>query len=207
MNDAKPNAHDNNGRTVAAYENYARRYAAVVSPQPSESGASALRRLADALPAGGRVLEIGSGPGWDADFLEGLGVRVHRTDVTAAFRDFQTERGRRVDAFNVLTDEIAETYDGILMLCVLQHFERTELDGVLRNLFNALRGGGALLLSHPLGEGESWDHATSGDYRVVRWSGATLDDRLQRAGFSVAWDHCEDAGEGPWRSALARRPP
>jgi protein-L-isoaspartate O-methyltransferase len=116
--------HANNGRTVAAYENYARRYAANVSPQPSDSGATALRRLVDMLPAGGRVLEIGSGPGWDADFLEGLGVRVHRTDVTAAFRDFQAERGRQAHALDVLTDEIAESYDGIVILYVLQHFER-----------------------------------------------------------------------------------
>ena len=198
-------AHSNNGRTVAAYENYARRYAANVSPQPSDSGASALRRLAALLPSGGRVLEIGSGPGWDADFLEGLGVQVHRTDVTAAFRDFQAERGRQIDALDLLADEIAETYDGILMLCVLQHFERTELDAVLRKLVNALSDEGALLLSHPLGEDEFWEHTASGDYRVVRWSSALLDDRLQHSGFTVAWDVHDDGDEGPWRTVLARR--
>ena len=107
MKNALLHPHANNGRTVAAYENYARRYAANVSPQPSDSGASALRRLADMLPSSGRVLEIGSGPGWDADFLEGLGVRVRRTDVTAAFRDFQAERGRQVDPLDVLTEKIA----------------------------------------------------------------------------------------------------
>ena len=166
-----------------------------------------MRRLADMLPAGGRVLEIGSGPGWDADFLEGLGVSVHRTDVTVAFRDFQVERGRRADALDVLTDEIAESYDGILMLAVLQHFERTQLDAVLHKLANAMSGEGALLLSHPVGEGEIWEHTAFGDYRVVRWTSAGLDDRLQRAGFTVTWDLCEDGDEGPWRIALARKRP
>jgi len=193
----------NNGRTVAAYENYARRYAANVSPQPSECGASALRRLADMLPSGGHVLDIGSGPGWDADFLEGLGVRVHRTDVTQSFRDFQAERGQRVEALNVLTDEITETYDGILMLCVLQHFERTQLDAVLLKLVNALKDEGAMLLSHPLGQDEFWEHTASGDYRVVRWSSAALDERLLRSGFAVTWDKSEDGDEGTWRSVLA----
>jgi SAM-dependent methyltransferase len=195
----------NNGRTVAAYENYARRYAANVSPQPSESGALALRRLADMLPSGGHVLDIGSGPGWDADFLEELGVRLHRTDVTKSFRDFQAERGQRVDALNVLTEQIAETYDGILMLCVLQHFERTELDGVLHKLGNALRDQGAMLLSHPVGAGEFWEHTASGDYRVVKWSSAALDQRLRRSGFVVTWDESEDGDEGPWRTVLARK--
>ena len=205
MKHTVPHAHANNGRTVAAYENYARRYAANVSPQPSDSGASALRRFADALPSGGRVLEIGSGPGWDADFLEGLGVQVHRTDVTAAFRDFQAERGRHTDAFDLLKDEITQTYDGILMLCVLQHFERTELDAVLHKLVNALRDGGALLLSHPVGEDEVWEHTASGDYRVVRWSSALLDGRLQQSSFTVAWDACDNGDEGPWRSVLAQK--
>jgi SAM-dependent methyltransferase len=198
-------AHADNGRTVAAYENYARRYAANVSQQPSESGAAALRRMAGMLPSGGRILEIGSGPGWDADFLEALGVHLHRTDVTAAFRDFQAERGRQVHALNVLTDEIAGTYDGILMLCVLQHFERGELEPVLRKVVNALRANGAVLLSCPLGEDEFWEHAASGDYRVVRWSSPALDDRLHRSGLSVTWDACEDGDEGPWRTVLARR--
>jgi SAM-dependent methyltransferase len=193
-----------NGRTVSAYENYARRYAAAVSP-PSGAAAASLRRLADALPAGGRILDIGSGPGWDADFLEELGVRVHRTDVTAAFREFQAERGRQVDALDVLADDIADTYAGILMLCVLQHFERTELDRVLQKLAKALRDDGAMLLSYPLGEDESWEHTSSGDYRVVRWSSEMLDDRLQRAGFTVAWDRCDNGEDGPWRTVLATR--
>lgn len=204
MKHARPHAHANNGRTVAAYENYARRYAANVSP-PSGSGASALRRLADILPAGSRVLEIGSGPGWDADFLEVLGVQVQRTDVTAAFRDFQAERGRQVDALDVLTDEIAGAYDGILMLCVLQHFERIDVDVVLHKLVNALRAEGALLLSYPVGEDEFWEHTACGDYRVVRWSSTLLDDRLQHSGFTVAWDACDNGDEGPWRTVLARR--
>ena len=64
---------------------------------------------------------------------------------------------------------------------------------------------GALLLSHPVGDDEFWEHTSSGDYRVVRWSSATLDDRLQRAGLTVAWDRCDDGDEGPWRAVLARR--
>jgi SAM-dependent methyltransferase len=196
--------HSNNGRTVAAYENYARRYAAVVSP-PTGSGATALRKLAEMLPASPQVLEIGSGPGWDADFLEGLGVRVRRTDVTAAFRSLQAERGRQVDTLDVLDDEITGVYDGVVMLAVLQHFERTELDVVLRKLGNTLRSGGPLLISHPVGDDEVWEHSAAGDYRVVRWSGAALEDRLQHAGFTVAWEKCETEDEGPWRTVLARR--
>jgi len=125
--------------------------------------------------------------------------------VTQSFRDFQAERGRHVDALDVLTEEIPATYHGILMLCVLQHFERTELDGVLQKLAKALRDEGAMLLSHPVGQDEFWEHTASGDYRVVRWSSAALDERLLRSGFVVAWDTSEDGDEGTWRSVLARK--
>jgi SAM-dependent methyltransferase len=193
-----------NQRTVAAYEGYAREYAHAVSRQPSASGADALRRLAAATPAGSQILDIGSGPGWDADFLESLGARLHRTDVTAAFRAFQAERGQQVEAFDLLADEIAGSWHGILLLCVIQHFERTDADRVLRKLGDALVAGGVLLLSHPLGDNETWEGDAS-DYRVVRWTSGTLDPHLARAGLDVEWEAFEDSDEGPWRTLLARR--
>lgn len=196
-------SHDENRRTVAAYERHARDYAANVPHEPSPFDAQALRRFVAAMPPDSGVLEIGSGPGWDADFVESLGVSVHRTDVTAAFRDFQAERGKRIDALDLLADDIAGHYGGMLMLCVLQHFEREQVDAALRKLRLALLDGGALLLSCPLGDDVFWQHGSSGDYRVVRWSADALDQRLQQAGFAVTWSESRDFEEGPWRTVLA----
>lgn len=200
-----PPPHTPNQRTVAGYERCARDYAASVDSTPSPTGAAALRQLAAAVAPGGRVLEIGSGPGWDADFLETLGLDVHRTDVTAAFREFQAERGKRCDPLDLLADEIAGTYDGIVMLCVLQHFERAQLDPALRKLAQALNAGGALLLMYQEGDDDYWEHGDSGDYRVVRWTPDAMDARLAQAGFAVAWASTNDGRDGPWRSVLARR--
>lgn len=196
---------ESNQRTVAGYERCAREYAAEVSSTPSATGARALRRLAAAVPPGGRVLEIGSGPGWDADFLETLGLHVHRTDVTAAFRAFQAERGKRCDRLDLLADDIDGRYDGIAMLAVLQHFERAQLDTALRKLAQALDPGGALLLMYPQGDEEGWEQDASGDYRRVLWMPDAMDSRLAQAGFAVEWDDIFDGRAGEWRSVLARR--
>lgn len=112
----------NNRRAVADYQCSVRGYVATVNGRPSAS-AEALRRLAARVAPGACVLEIGSGPGGDADALEALGIDVHRTDVTAAFCDFQAERGKRCDRLDLLTDRIDARYGGAMMLCVLQHFE------------------------------------------------------------------------------------
>lgn len=200
-----PAARDYNRRTIEGYERCARDYAAEVPREPSLAAAAALRRLADAIPPGGQVLDIGSGPGWDADFLETLGVRVHRTDVAAAFREFQAERGKRVDPLDLLADDIPGRYHGILMLCVLQHFERTQLDAALRKLAGALSDAGVVLLQYPEGADEFWEHGASGDYRVVRWARDALDGRLALAGFAVEWEAAIDGRDGSWRSVLARK--
>src|SRR3546814_2993278 len=163
----------NNGRAVWHYERTAREYVATVEGMASAT-AEALRRLAAELAPGTRVLEVGSGPGWDADALEALGVVVHRTDVTAAFCDFHGERGKRCDRLDLLSDRIDGRYGGAMMLCVLQHFERAQLGGVLGKLADALEAGGPLLLMYPEGDGEHREHGIAGDYLVMRWAPAAV---------------------------------
>ena len=194
----------NNRRAVADYQCSAREYVATVNGRPSAS-AEALRRLAARVAPGACVLEIGSGPGWAADALEALGIDVHRTDVTAAFCDFQAERGKRCDRLDLLSDRIDVRYGGAMMLCVLQHFERSQLKGALRKLAGALDAGGPLLLMYPEGDDEYQEHGAAGDYLVVRWTPAAFDAHLARAGFEVAWQHTIDGRGGSWRTVLAER--
>jgi SAM-dependent methyltransferase len=197
-------SHDDNQRAVADYERTVGDYVATVEGRPS-AGADALHRLAQAVGREGRVLEIGSGPGWDADALEALGIAVHRTDAAIAFCDFQSGRGRRCDRLDLLTDPIDGRYDGVMMLCVLQHFARARLDGVLRKLAGALNKGGALLLMYPEGVDDAWEHGTAGEYRVVRWTPQAMDACLAQAGFAVAWEDTREGRGGRWRTVLARK--
>ena len=98
-----------NRRTIDSYERIAREYADGTAPgssEASEFSVEGLRRLVDAVPAGGTALEVGSGPGWDADFVESQGVAVRRTEIAAAFIDFQAERGKHVEKLDVTSDEL-----------------------------------------------------------------------------------------------------
>jgi SAM-dependent methyltransferase len=197
-------SHRNNQNTVADYERTARDYVDTVDGKPSASD-EALRRLAAAVTPGSRVLEIGSGPGWDADRLEALGVDVHRTDAATAFCDYQAERGRHCDRLDLLSDRIDKRYAGVLMLCVLQHFERAELDGALRKLASVLDAGGPMLLMYPEGEDERWEHGAEGDYRIVLWTPTAFHARLAATGFAVAWETTIQGRGGAWRTVVATR--
>jgi predicted TPR repeat methyltransferase len=192
----------NNRRTVAAYEEYAVGYAEAVAPDPAAGVATELRRLADVVGPGGTVLEVGSGPGWDADQVESLGVSVRRTDVTRAFREFQAERGKHVELLDVITDDLGGPYDAVMAMCVLLHIDRELTDTVLGKVAGALRPDGAFLVSLREGSGELWE---SGDYHVVLWSRAAFSVRLAAVGLRVEWCARTVHSDGPWLTFLARR--
>ena len=186
-------------RTIGSYESYARDYDALVSPTPPPDVESALRRLATLAGPGGRILEVGSGPGRDADFLETLGVQVRRTDATRAFLALQAERGKRGELLNLLTDDLGGPYDAVLAMCVLIHIDRSHIDLVLGKIATALRPAGSFLMSLREGTGE-----TTGDYHTTYWRRKDFVARLERAGLRVVWhDRHLDSDEDPWLTFLA----
>lgn len=173
---------DRNRRTLHAYERSVDGYVRLVSDMPPPPVARALRRLAAAIPRGGSVLEIGSGPGRDADFLEGLGCHVRRTDATKAFIDHQARRGRQVDFLNVLTDPLGGPYNAVLAMFVLIHIDRAWIEGVLAKIAGALRPGGAMLLALWEGDGD-----TAGRFHTVYWRRPAFRTRLADVGLAVTW--------------------
>lgn len=191
-----------NARTVQSYEDIAVDYARETSGHGVL--AEAVTRLAEVV-ASGEVLEIGSGPGWDADRLEDAGLRVRRTDVTQAFIDLQRARGKDVDRVDVISDELGGPYDAVLMLHVLQHVEPEDLAPVLGKVAEALRPGGQFLVSIPRGEGSGWEVGESGRsyYRALRTKDQFLD-ALRRAGFTPTWTDQSPEGDG-WLAVIAAR--
>lgn len=200
-----PDGAEPNARTVSSYELIAAEYAR----ETAGGGRSEpLERLAAVVP-GSAVLEIGSGPGWDADALEAAGLHVRRTDVTQAFIDLQQARGKRVDRLDVLVDDLGGPYDGIVALAVLQHVPRQQLPGVLTRLAAALAPAGALLVCVRTGAGERWEIGESGNpYYCALWGEDEFVGVLEEAGLRVAWqDASVDGEDNDWLYLVARREP
>ena len=174
-----------NARTVESYERIAGEYARTTTGARVLS--DGLTRLAQVAPAG-HVLEIGSGPGWDADALEEAGLTVRRTDITQAFIDFQRTRGKQVDRLDVINDDFGGPYDAVVALHVLQHVEPSDLPAVLAKVAGAVRRGGRFLVSIPLGEGAGWEVGESGApyYRALH-SEADFVTALRHVGLVPEW--------------------
>jgi 2-polyprenyl-3-methyl-5-hydroxy-6-metoxy-1,4-benzoquinol methylase len=194
-----PNAH-----TVESYEVIAEDYARETAGAHVLAGG--LTQLAQTMPAA-HVLEIGSGPGWDADELEEAGLTVRRTDITQGFIDFQRSRGKTIDRLDAINDDLGGPYDGVVTLHVLQHMEPDDLELVLAKVAKALRPGGRFLVSIPLGQGAGFEIGESGKkyYRALHTE-ADFIAALARAGLTPEWaqrsNHDEETG---WLCLLAER--
>jgi hypothetical protein len=162
-------------------------------PEPDDASTtgdftgSGLRRLLDVVPAGGTVLEIGSGPGRDIAVLEAHGLAVRRTDVTTALTD------------------LGGPYDAVVALGVLRHLERAQMPSVLSRIAAALRPGGILLVAIREGDGEQWEVGDSRPSFTVLWLEPDFCDQLEDAGFKLDWRAtAEDPEERPWLMLTAR---
>jgi len=144
-----------NRQTISSYEDYAEQYDAIVRHVPNPREQAALKRLVAIAGTGGQILEVGSGPGYDADFLESLGVNVRRTDATQRFLELQAARGKHGELLDLITDDLGGPYDAVLALCVLIHVPRDQTDQVLAKIAGSLRPGGAFLVSMRNGDGET----------------------------------------------------
>ena len=192
-----------NARTVESYEQIADAYARETADSRVLSGG--LTRLAETVPAG-HALEIGSGPGWDADALEEAGLTVRRTDITQAFIDVQRDRGKQVDRLDAINDDLGGPFDAVVALHVLQHVEPDDLPAVLAKVAGALRPGGRFLVSIPLGEGAGWEVGESGSpyYRALR-SEAEFTAALEESGLQSEWrERSNEDEETGWLCVLAQ---
>lgn len=203
---ADPEDLANNRRTVAAYDAYAAEYAAITQTRLA-IGEEALTRFADALVPGSRLLEVASGPGWDADDLEARGFVVHRTDLSEGFIALQGERGKTVRRLDLAADDLGGPWDGMMALYVLQHMARGRLDDLFGRMADALRPGGLLLTSFQEGEADCEQQGSDGGvYHVVQRRPQAVLDRLAANGLDLVWSHSFQGSEARWTILIARRP-
>jgi predicted TPR repeat methyltransferase len=189
--------------TLAAYESAARRYLDDSAP-PGPRMIEYLDRFADLVEAG-QVLELGSGPGWDAAHLEARGLEATCTDATQAFLTRLRADGHDARMLDVRTDDLGGPYDAVLADAVLLHLNRTEFENVVGRARRAVIDGGVLAFTVKEGDGDEWTNAKIGLPRhFTYWHEPAVRDVLQRSGWTVlSIDHVAGRTE-PWLYVLAR---
>ena len=200
---------DGNDVTLATYEQAAEVYRERTT-RAGWDGDDAVSLVRAHVPSGGSVLEVGSGPGWDADRLEALGFQVRRTDATSAFVTMQRAAGHEAHLLDVRRDDPrgpdGETYDAVLANAVLLHIDRSELPAVLARLVTAVPEGGVLVATFKAGDGEEWSRQKVGLPRhFVYWRASRLAAALTGAGWEVVALTEVRTSSTDWLTVVARR--
>lgn len=179
----------NDDETIRVYDARAKDYA---DANATLFELAELEAFAATLPAGGRVLDLGCGPGQYAARLAMMGFEVHALDASA---EMVARAGAHagVTAFQARFDALEgpSYYDGIWANFSLLHLPRAELPGQLARIHGALKPGGTFHIGMKLGEGEGPD-------RIGRFYAYYGEDELERllaaAGFMVT---ARKRGSGP----------
>jgi SAM-dependent methyltransferase len=156
------------------------------------------------LVGDGCVLELGSGPGRDADYLEGKGLRVIRTDGAASFVEMMRREGHAAHQLDLRTDAFGGPHDAVLADAVLLHLTEDQLEVVLRRLRAAVRDGGLLAFTVKKGARADWSTDRFGRPRYfVYWQERALREVLARAGWAVrSLEHSTGPAED-WLQVIA----
>jgi SAM-dependent methyltransferase len=189
--------------TLASYDAQAQRYIDL-SPAASEVTIAFLERVAR-LVGTGRLLELGSGPGRDADFLARLGVDVLRTDATPAFVDRLRTAGHDARRLDVRTDDFGGPYDAVLANAVLLHLSRVQFEDVIQRVRACVTSRGVFAFTLKQGDGDGWSEVKLGLPRhFTYWRAPAVLEVLARTGWNViSLDQVPGRGED-WLFVLTR---
>lgn len=166
--------------TIQVYDERAQEYASVTADHIETP---LLRAFVAAVPPGGRVLDLGCGPGLFAQAMQQAGLTVDATDASTqmvALANQQPDVTARQASFTDLSDEI--TYDGVWANFSLLHAPRAEMPGLLTRIHTALKPGGHFHLSVKTGTGDTRDRL--GRFYTY-YTPDELSGLLQDAGFTV----------------------
>jgi SAM-dependent methyltransferase len=170
--------------------------------------------LADALPEGSDVLELGVGAGVQSSRI--LAERGRLTGVDLSREQLRRASDRLPGATLIHGDLAAvglpaESFDAVVSFYVLNNLPPDELGPLLRDVARWLRPGGWFLASLPGSDNPGWRGEWLGAEMFFAGCDAETNRRLaEEAGLEVVRDELETMvepeGEVRWQWLLARRP-
>jgi len=167
--------------TIRVYDQKANEYAQLTDTENHKD--KRLIRFIERCPKGGRVLDLGCGPGASAAAMAQAGLIVEATDASAAMVDMAAKHPG-VTARQATFDEISGTalYDGVWANFCLLHAPRADMPRHLSALHRSLKPGGCLHIGLKLGQGEARDKIGR---LYTYYTQAELEGLLTDAGFTI----------------------
>jgi len=194
-------------RTSATYDRIAADYAVCSPGADPATLADARARFAAQLPPGARVLDVGCGPGWDAERLRELGLRACGLDRSRGMLAVARSCGVPLLLGDMRALPVRDgALDGLWVCASFLHLPKRDAPRALGAFRRALRPGGVLYVGVKQGEGERWVEYGAGSRFFAFYSEEELDALLAAHGFALlaGWVAADSQGRPEnWINRLA----
>ena len=172
---------------------------------------ASLEHFAALLPAGGLILDIGTGGGRDARFFARLGKSVVAIDTA----DQLLQKAAAVHPNDAITYKVmdmenldfpAQTFDGVWANASLHHMPKQNLPAVLAQIATILKPEGYLQVKVHHGEGEGMVPETKFGIAIERFFANYTPEELRQILIATGFlpEYVRLATDGKWVDALAR---
>lgn len=174
---------NDNDRTLRSYQDKTELYIEA-TPPIDETIESWINDAVGHIPRDGKILEVGSGFGRDAEYIQAKGYDIECSDAVPNFVELLQEKGLKAHLFNLLRDDFPGTYDMVVADAVLLHFTPEETAEVLRKIHRGLNDDGIFALRMKRGDGPVWSEEKLGEPRYFYyWQPEKLKETLADNGF------------------------
>lgn len=169
------------------------------------------------LPNGASIFEIGSGEGYNAAEMLGMGFDITGSDVSEDLRCATMEKGcKKVIDFNALKDDFPGKFHGIFCWRVFVHFNEDDALKVIKKAYDALEDGGVFIFNAINRETKPVDSEMvdfDNEYRMgadrfyYYHKKEVLDEFIAQTNFEIMDFHKEGGDEGKkWLIYVLRKP-
>lgn len=137
------------------------------------------------ISQGSSILELGSGFGRNASYINEKGFELTCTDAVPRFVELLKNKGLNAKILNALKDDLGKNYDMVFANGVLVHFTNEETEIALDRIYQALKPSGIFAFSIKQGEGGAWTEEKLGAPRYFQyWQLDPLKEILEAHGFT-----------------------
>lgn len=161
--------------------------------------------------SGTKLLDVGCGPGIDANFFEGKGISVTGIDLAQNFISMAKEYSPK-STFLLMDqcklDFADASFDGVWSCGSFHHVKKSESLNVLRELLRVLKSGAAMYICVQSGKGEKIvqkDYYGGNHKFFAYYSEQEFCQMLRACGFDILYCKVEDTKNHVWINVFAKR--
>lgn len=201
------NHQNDNARTLKSYQDKTQEYIEG-TPAIDDIIKSWLDKSLELIPGDGKILEVGSGFGRDAEYIREKGFDIECSDVVPNFVEVLRDKGFKTRSLDLLKSEIGGRYDMVLADAVLLHFTPKESEAVIQKIHAALNANGIFALRMKQGNGPVWSEEKLGEPRYFYyWTADELKNTLITHGFEwlSVTENFTGHNKANWMHIIARK--